>query len=61
MEPVLLEIELTESLLMDNTEQACQQLQLLKSLGIRIAVDDFGTGYSSQQPDRSLGCPPFDV
>ena len=47
VEPELLEIELTESLLMENTEQSWQQLRLLKETGVRIAVDDFGTGYSS--------------
>lgn len=47
VEPELLEIELTESLLMENTEQSWQQLRLLKEEGVQIAVDDFGTGYSS--------------
>lgn len=47
VEPELLEIELTETLLMENTEHSWQQLRLLKSAGVRIAVDDFGTGYSS--------------
>ncbi len=47
VEPNLLEIELTESLLMENTEYSWEQLRVLKRTGIRIAVDDFGTGYSS--------------
>ncbi len=47
VEPNLLEIELTESLLMENTEYSWEQLRVLKRAGIRIAVDDFGTGYSS--------------
>lgn len=47
VEPELLEIELTETLLMENTEHSWQQLRLLKSAGVRIAVDDFGSGYSS--------------
>lgn len=47
VEPELLEIELTESLLMENTEHSWQQLRLLKAAGVRIGVDDFGTGYSS--------------
>ena len=47
VQPELLEIELTESLLMENTEHSWQQLRLLKAAGVRIGVDDFGTGYSS--------------
>ena len=47
MRPHMLELELTESLLMQNVDQSCQQLRLLKEIGVRIAVDDFGTGYSS--------------
>lgn len=47
IEPEMLEVELTESVLMENTEQSWQQLRLLKETGIRITVDDFGTGYSS--------------
>jgi diguanylate cyclase (GGDEF)-like protein/PAS domain S-box-containing protein len=43
----MLEFELTESMLMSNTDQSIAVLQQLKSLGIRISVDDFGTGYSS--------------
>ncbi len=45
--PELLELELTESLLISNEQQALQKLQLLKSMGIYLAIDDFGTGYSS--------------
>ena len=42
-----LEIELTESTLMENPALAQQTLMALKRLGVRIAIDDFGTGYSS--------------
>ena len=43
----LLEIELTERMLMDDLPQVKQRLTRLKALGLRISVDDFGTGYSS--------------
>ncbi|MBU1332297.1 MAG: EAL domain-containing protein [Gammaproteobacteria bacterium] len=43
----LLELELTESLLLDATEDTRQQLASLKALGLTLAMDDFGTGYSS--------------
>ncbi len=45
--PALLELELTESLLLDHVDAHLQQLQALADLGVRLAIDDFGTGYSS--------------
>ncbi len=42
-----LELELTESLLVDNTDHILQQLNALSQLGVTIAIDDFGTGYSN--------------
>ncbi len=42
-----LEIEITESSLVDNTDEAVRTLDALGALGIRIAIDDFGTGYSN--------------
>jgi diguanylate cyclase (GGDEF)-like protein/PAS domain S-box-containing protein len=45
--PHLLELELTESHLMDNPVAAQAQVTALKSLGVQISIDDFGTGYSS--------------
>lgn len=43
----LLEVEITESVIMDDVKQASERLQSLRDLGIHVAIDDFGTGYSS--------------
>lgn len=45
--PESLEIELTESLLMQDIDAGVESLKQMKSLGVRIAIDDFGTGFSS--------------
>jgi diguanylate cyclase (GGDEF)-like protein/PAS domain S-box-containing protein len=42
-----LELEITESVAMENPERATSQLQALRDIGIQLAIDDFGTGYSS--------------
>jgi diguanylate cyclase (GGDEF)-like protein len=47
LEPRYLELELTESILMQNTESVNETLHRLRDMGISIAIDDFGTGYSS--------------
>ena len=57
--PQLLELELTESMLMRNSARATAVLQTLRSMHIHVAIDDFGTGYSSlsylkQFPVQSL-------
>ena len=47
LNPAYLEIELTESLLLQNVEEGINILQALKDLGLHVSIDDFGTGFSS--------------
>ena len=47
LEPALLELEITESIFMENAADAMKILLAFKDMGIKIALDDFGTGYSS--------------
>ncbi|MCL7928722.1 EAL domain-containing protein [Halomonas llamarensis] len=47
LDPTLLELELTEGVLMESAERAIGALDSLRKLGVRIAMDDFGTGFSS--------------
>ncbi len=47
MPPVLLQLEVTESMVMRNVSRAVKVLDAIQSRGVRLAIDDFGTGYSS--------------
>lgn len=47
LDPACLEVELTESTLIQDSEKFIVALQKLKALGVRISIDDFGTGYSN--------------
>ncbi|MGG7648824.1 diguanylate cyclase (GGDEF) domain-containing protein [Pseudomonas frederiksbergensis] len=47
LDPALLELEITEGVLMQNVESTVNALTRLKEMGVRLAIDDFGTGYSS--------------
>ncbi|UDF02853.1 EAL domain-containing protein [Asticcacaulis sp. AND118] len=56
--PQRLELEVTEGVLIENTERALHVLRQLKGLGVRIAMDDFGTGFSSLSYLQTF---PFDL
>ncbi|MEM8918186.1 MAG: EAL domain-containing protein [Pseudomonadota bacterium] len=57
VDPARLELEITESVLMNDSQNNVDLLHKIRSLGVRIALDDFGTGYSSLNYLRSF---PFD-
>ena len=54
LEPCALELEITESSVMDRSETSLGVLQQLRALGVRVVLDDFGTGYSSLAYLRQL-------
>lgn len=56
--PHLLELEITEGVLLEDADRAVEMLNGLKALGVKLAMDDFGTGYSSLSYLRNF---PFDV
>ena len=58
LEPNRLILELTESVMTQDTSATVEQLNALKALGVQLAIDDFGTGYSSLSSLRHL---PFDI
>jgi EAL domain-containing protein (putative c-di-GMP-specific phosphodiesterase class I) len=47
MDPTLLELEITEGMVIHNPERVLLLLLAIKEMGVRLAIDDFGTGYSS--------------
>jgi diguanylate cyclase (GGDEF)-like protein len=54
MSPVLLQLEVTEGMVMRNVARAVRVLDAIQSRGIRLAIDDFGTGYSSMSLMKQL-------
>ena len=54
MPPQLLELEITESMVMQNLERTLRVLKAMKELGVALAIDDFGTGYSSMALVKQL-------
>ena len=58
LDPRLFGVEVTESMLISNFDQAVQHLRTLRALGVEVSLDDFGTGYSSLSYLRRL---PVDV
>ncbi|TRM12155.1 EAL domain-containing protein [Lentibacillus cibarius] len=49
MDPTLLEIEITETMVMQDTDLSARQVERIRHMGVKVAIDDFGTGYSSFQ------------
>ena len=55
-DPRVLELELTESVLMEEPEMSVKELKQLQEMGVSIAIDDFGTGYSSLSYLKAATC-----
>lgn len=53
-----LELEITEGILLENTDRTCDMLSTIRKMGVRLSIDDFGTGYSSLSYLRRF---PFDT
>jgi EAL domain-containing protein (putative c-di-GMP-specific phosphodiesterase class I) len=53
VDPSVLSLEITESVLLEETERLTQTLTALKELGVRLVLDDFGTGHSSLASSRA--------
>jgi len=58
LDPTLLELELTENVVLRRLDESARQMERLRALGVSIAIDDFGTGYSSLSYLRRL---PVDI
>jgi len=54
VDPAMIEMEITESTIMENMEESLKQLNYLKGLGCHFSIDDFGTGYSSLSQLKQL-------
>ena len=54
LDPGYLELELTESLIMQDLQQAITTMKALQAMGVRLSIDDFGTGYSSLSALKSF-------
>lgn len=59
--PQKLEIEITESVMMESLDQAMECIEALRDMGVKIAIDDFGTGYSSLSYLNSIPARIFSV